>query len=38
LSWGKYSEVIYDALITREIMKYSIKNNTYDIDKNDLKE
>ncbi|EAQ6245674.1 hypothetical protein GNN02_24235 [Salmonella enterica] len=38
LSWGKYSEVIYDVLITREITKYSIKNNTYDIDKNDLKE
>ncbi|MDT7484428.1 hypothetical protein [Citrobacter koseri] len=38
LSWGKLSEVIYDVLITREIMKYSIKNNVYDIDKNDLKE
>ncbi|MBS5936687.1 MAG: hypothetical protein KIA66_06875 [Veillonella sp.] len=38
LSWGKYSEVIYDVLITREIMKYSIKNNIASINKYDLKE
>ncbi|CAK9885333.1 MAG: hypothetical protein XXXJIFNMEKO3_01731 [Candidatus Erwinia impunctatus] len=38
LSWGKLSEVIYDVLITREIMKYSIKNNISGINKNDLKE
>lgn len=38
MSWGKFSEVIYDVVITREIMKYSMNNNIYDIDKNDLKE
>ncbi|OAT75808.1 hypothetical protein A9B99_13425 [Mangrovibacter phragmitis] len=38
MSWGKLSEAIYDVVITREIMKYSIKNNIYDINKNDLKE
>ncbi|MGL3291716.1 hypothetical protein [Salmonella enterica] len=38
MSWGKLSEVIYDVIINREIMKYSINNNVYDIDKNDLKE
>ncbi|UUE46502.1 hypothetical protein [Pectobacterium aroidearum] len=38
MSWGKLSEVIYDVVITREIMKYSINNNIDDIDKNDLKE
>ncbi|EAN5460133.1 hypothetical protein EIV45_24055, partial [Salmonella enterica] len=27
MSWGKFSEVIYDVVITREIMKYSINNN-----------
>lgn len=38
MSWGKLSEVIYYVIINREIMKYSINNNVYDIDKNDLKE
>ncbi|WP_192459597.1 hypothetical protein [Musicola keenii] len=38
VSWGKLSEVIYDVLITREIMKCSIKNNISAINKNDLKE
>ncbi len=37
-SWGKISEVTYDLLITREIMKCSIKNNISGINKNDLKE
>lgn len=38
MSWGKLSEVIYDVIITREIMKYSIKNDFSGINKNDLKD
>lgn len=38
LSWGELSEVIYDVLITREIMKCSIKSNISGINKNDLKD
>lgn len=38
LSWGKLSEVIYDVLITREIMKCSIKNDISGINQNVLKE
>ncbi|PPE56522.1 hypothetical protein F152LOC_04273 [Pectobacterium brasiliense] len=38
MSWGKLSEVIYDVVITREIMKYSIKNDVSGINKNDLKD
>ncbi len=38
MSWGKLSEAIYDVVITREIMKYSIKNNIASINKHDLKE
>ncbi|RJL48945.1 hypothetical protein D5078_02050 [Pectobacterium carotovorum] len=38
MSWGKLSEAIYDVVITREIMKYSIKNDVSGINKNDLKE
>ncbi|WP_233968945.1 hypothetical protein [Pectobacterium polaris] len=38
MSWGKLSEVIYDVVITREIIKYSINNNISGINKNDLKE
>ena len=38
MSWGKLSEVIYDVVITREVMKHSIKNNAAGINKNDLKD
>ncbi|MBN3146258.1 hypothetical protein [Pectobacterium brasiliense] len=38
MSWGKLSEVIYDVVITREIMIYSIKNDVSGINKNDLKD
>ncbi|AOR59264.1 hypothetical protein [Pectobacterium parmentieri] len=38
MSWGELSEVIYDVIITREIMKYSIKNDASGINKNDLKD
>lgn len=38
LSWGKLSEVIYDVLITREIMKCSIKNDISGINQEVLKE
>lgn len=38
MSWGELSEAIYDVVITREIMKYSIKNNIASINKYDLKE
>lgn len=38
LSWGKLSEVIYDVLITREIMKCSIKNDMSGINQEVLKE
>ncbi|GLY62769.1 hypothetical protein Pcaca05_36260 [Pectobacterium carotovorum subsp. carotovorum] len=38
MSWGKLSEVIYDVVITREIMKHSIKNDVSGINKNDLKD
>ncbi|MEQ9881800.1 hypothetical protein ABRP83_06395 [Pectobacterium brasiliense] len=38
MSWGKLSEVIYDVVITREVMKYSIKNDVSGINKNDLKD
>ncbi|AYH27052.1 hypothetical protein C5E20_07850 [Pectobacterium parmentieri] len=34
---GFMSSVIYDVLITREMKKYSIKNNISDINKRDLK-
>ncbi|MEI7085435.1 hypothetical protein WCU61_05075 [Pectobacterium versatile] len=34
---GFMSSVIYDVLITREIKKYSIKNNISDINRRDLK-
>lgn len=38
LSWGRLSEVIYDVLITREIMKCSIKNDISSINQDCLKE
>lgn len=38
MSWGKLSEAIYDVVITREIMKYAIKNNIASINKYDLKD
>ncbi|QHQ16313.1 hypothetical protein GMW39_10845 [Pectobacterium parmentieri] len=38
MSWGKLSEVIYDVVITREVMKYSINNNISGVNRNDLKE
>ncbi|WEJ91905.1 MAG: hypothetical protein P0Y63_13150 [Klebsiella huaxiensis] len=38
LSWGIYSEAIYDVLITREMMKYSINNNISGVNRNDLKD
>lgn len=34
---GFMSSVIYDVLITREIKKYSIKNDVSDINRRDLK-
>ncbi|WP_142502825.1 hypothetical protein [Klebsiella sp. 2680] len=37
LNGGFLSGVIYDVLITREMKKYSIKNDVSDIDRRDLK-
>lgn len=34
---GFMSSVIYDVLITREMKKYSIKNDVFDINRRDLK-
>jgi len=34
---GFMSSVIYDVLITREMKKYSVKNNISDINRRDLK-
>ncbi|MGI3448246.1 hypothetical protein ACRQQF_02750 [Citrobacter arsenatis] len=38
LNGGFLSGVIYDVLITREMKRYSIKNDVFDINRRDLKD